>query len=31
MPSGDIPDPEVKQLDRGVVAGEMASVLYYLP
>ena len=31
MTAGDIPDPEVKQLDRGVVAGEMAAVLDYLP
>jgi hypothetical protein len=31
MPSGDIPDPEVKQLDRGVVTGEMAAVLDDLP
>jgi hypothetical protein len=31
MPSGDIPDPEVKQLDRGVVTREMAAVLDDLP
>jgi hypothetical protein len=31
MPSGDIPDPEVKQLDRGVVSWEMAAVLDDLP
>ena len=31
MPSGDIPDAEVEQLDRGVVAGEMAAVLDDLP
>ena len=31
MTAGDIPDPEVKQLDCGVVAWEMAAVLDYLP
>ena len=31
MPAGDIPDPEVKQLYCGLVAGEMAAVLGYLP
>jgi hypothetical protein len=31
MPAGDIPDPEVKQLDRGIVSGEMAAVLDDLP
>ena len=31
MPAGDIPDPEVKPLDRGVVTREMAAVLDDLP
>jgi hypothetical protein len=31
MPAGDIPDAEVKQFDRGVVAGEMTPVLDDLP
>jgi hypothetical protein len=31
MPPGDIPDPEVKQLDSSVIGGEMAAVLGYLP
>jgi len=31
MPAGDIPYPEVEQLDGGVVAGEMTAVLDYLP
>ena len=31
VPSGDIPDPEVEQLDGGVIGGEMTAVLDYLP
>jgi hypothetical protein len=31
MPAGDIPVPEVKPLDRGVVTREMAAVLDDLP
>ena len=27
VPSGDVADPEVEQLDRGVVVGEVAAVL----
>src|SRR5215469_2427333 len=31
MTAGDIPDPEVKQLDRGVVVREVTAVLRDLP
>src|SRR6185437_16887566 len=31
VPSGDIPDPEVKKLDGSVVVGEVTAVLCDLP
>jgi len=31
MAAGDIPYPEVEELDRGVVVGEVPAVLDYFP